>query len=364
MNVKRNMIFTMISVVLFCFLFMFLSPEKISGTELKEKGKDIKKEIDQDQKSPLQMGDIAKPLSGVWLRGNPVDLTKPDGKMINVIELWETGCSYCLEAIPVLNKMQKKYKNVRIIGVSEEPEEQVRDFLKDTNLEYSILCADKNVIESYFGVDYGVPQVLIIDKKGIISWSGHPKHRFESVLKKIIKGTYDIKNEQKILKKENELNGLFQQISDEKNILKKVEELISLDPLFFDYYIYKLEMLEKMDDPDKLMKFHNKIYDAFEDSFLDLANFAEVLLTRRFEFVNIDIAERSIKRAVELSEGKNAKVLFVNARFFFMLGLVDNGLAVLKEAMQLDSSYYEELVYTYDFYEKVKTARDKLINSK
>ncbi len=364
MTVKRNKIFTMICIFCFFSILLPLSAEEISETDLNEKSTDINKKIDKDQERSMQMGDLAKPLSGLWVKGKPVDLSKPDGRTIHVIEFWETGCSYCLEAIPVLNEVQKKFKNIRIIGVTEEPEEQVRDFLKDTNLEYSVLCADKTVISSYFGVNYGVPKIFIVNKDGIVSWSGHPKHRFESVLDKIVKGTYDIKNEQKIEQKETELSGLFQEFSSEKEILKKVEELITLDPYYFEYYTYKLELLEKLNEPVQLTKFHQLIYSNFKDSPEDLASLTELLTSRPFEFVNFDIALKSIKRAVELSERKNARALLVNARFLFNLGLVNDACTILKEAMLLDSNYYEELVYTFDFYEKVKAAGDKIKNIK
>lgn len=364
MTERRNSNFTIVYVFLFSVLFIFSSTKEISGTDLEENSTDINKKIDKDQKRPMQMGDPAKPLSGLWVKGKPLDPAKPDGKTIYIIEFWETSCSYCLEAIPILNKMQKKYKDIRIIGVTEEPEEHVREFLTNTNLEYSVLCAEKTVIGSYLGIDGGIPQIFIVNRKGIVSWSGHPQHRFEKVLGDIVKGTYDIKNEKKIEQKENEMNKLFQEFGDEKDILKKVEELISLDPHYFDYYTYKLEMLEKFNNPVRLEKFHREIYGSFKDSFADLVSLTELLIARSFEFVNFDIARRSIKRAVKLSERKNARALLVNARFFFILGLVDNALTILKEAMLLDSNYYEELVYNFEFYEKVKVAREKIKNSK
>lgn len=58
-----------------------------------------------------------------------------------ILNFWATWCAPCVEEIPVFVKLQKRFSNVRVIGVSmDEPEREakIRTFLKEHPMNYRV----------------------------------------------------------------------------------------------------------------------------------------------------------------------------------------------------------------------------------
>ena len=67
----------------------------------------------------LTIGDPAPKLGEMdWLRGDPVGEFQPGN--VYVLDFWTTWCGPCIEGMPYLSQLQKKYadRGVRIVGVS------------------------------------------------------------------------------------------------------------------------------------------------------------------------------------------------------------------------------------------------------
>lgn len=88
-----------------------------------------KKEIEL---KPLESGDTVpslKPLQ--WVKGTPVDV----GGKVTLVEVWATWCGPCLDSIPHLTELQKKYADkLNIVGFTEEKKKEVLPFVKGSFL--------------------------------------------------------------------------------------------------------------------------------------------------------------------------------------------------------------------------------------
>ena len=159
----------------------------------------------------LHLGDPAPQLKySKWIQGTPVAALTPD-KMY-VIEFWATWCGPCIQAMPHLSELSKKYTGkVKFIGcnVWEGSHEKsapayetylpkvtrfVHEQKKLGRMTYNVI-ADNNAQDmgngwlKAAGID-GIPSSFIV-QKGKIAWIGHPME-LDSILTAIQAGTYDI----------------------------------------------------------------------------------------------------------------------------------------------------------------------------
>src|SRR5215510_7930870 len=77
-----------------------------------------------------QLGDPAPALQiSDWVKGDPLDLAEAKGKQVVVVEFWATWCGPCRVSIPHLTELQKKFKDVAFVGVSNEDPDTVKKFV-------------------------------------------------------------------------------------------------------------------------------------------------------------------------------------------------------------------------------------------
>jgi thiol-disulfide isomerase/thioredoxin len=150
-----------------------------------------------------ELGDKAPPLSiKEWVKGEPVDVTKADGKSVYVIDFWATDCLPCIQGIPHITEMQHKYKsrNVTFIGVStDDPQNvaNVKPLVKKMGdkMDY-IVAIDKDgaTAKAYRDAHYvrGVPHAFVIDQQGRIVWVGHSMKDLEEVIEQVVSGKFDL----------------------------------------------------------------------------------------------------------------------------------------------------------------------------
>lgn len=147
-----------------------------------------------------EIGDPAPELQiASWVKGGPVDLSAAKGKIV-VIEFWATWCGPCLQSIPHLTELQKKYKDqgVVMIGITDEPASVAQPFVEKMgdNMGYAVAVDQRRATHrNYMGAfgAQGIPYAFVIDKAGAIAWHGHPLAGLDSVLDRIVTGKFDIK---------------------------------------------------------------------------------------------------------------------------------------------------------------------------
>ncbi|KAF9416035.1 hypothetical protein BGZ94_010310 [Podila epigama] len=108
--------------------------------------------------------------------GGPV----PDGHTrVTVLEFWATWCGPCLQSIPHLSELQRKYKDVDVTIVAstnEKDESKIREFVKSKSMEYTVVMDTKQTLHSKVfkpSGATGIPFSAIAVNNKIV-FSGHP----------------------------------------------------------------------------------------------------------------------------------------------------------------------------------------------
>jgi thiol-disulfide isomerase/thioredoxin len=103
---------------------------------------------------------------------SPLTLASLRGKVV-LLEFWATWCGPCVEGIPHLNELQRKYarKNFQLLTLVEEGHQTMDKFLKRKTVEYPI-GLESTSLEDY-GIS-GIPHAFLLSADGKILWHGHP----------------------------------------------------------------------------------------------------------------------------------------------------------------------------------------------
>jgi thiol-disulfide isomerase/thioredoxin len=185
-----------------------------------------------------ELGNPAEPLQiSTWIKGKPVDLAAGKGKQVFVIEFWATWCPPCRASIPHLTELQKKFKDVPFVGISDEDQTTVKKFVEKMGdkMDYTVAVdKDRKTSAAYmgaFGID-GIPHAFIVDKQGRVVWHGHPMTDLERSLEEIVAGKFDLAKAKKREAAQKQLEEFYQAASegkDEPKIDKLGKELEALD---------------------------------------------------------------------------------------------------------------------------------------
>jgi peroxiredoxin len=107
------------------------------------------------------------------------------GKIV-ILDFWATWCSPCLKAFPKHNKLYKKYQDsgVEFIAITDDPKEQLEDFLAKMKLDFWIARDDDQTEFTNYKI-VPRPQIYIINREGIVVYQG--KEITEEMLKEVIK---------------------------------------------------------------------------------------------------------------------------------------------------------------------------------
>lgn len=104
------------------------------------------------------------------LDGNLVRLEDSAG-LVRVVDFWATWCAPCRDEVPMYREIHEEMGDrVRIIAISDEDVDIIREFTEEYGIEYTnVVDADAEVAQEY-GV-YGLPNAFVIDPNGNVVWS-------------------------------------------------------------------------------------------------------------------------------------------------------------------------------------------------
>jgi len=230
----------------------------------------------------LHIGDVPPPIRySKWIQGSPKILSLDPNK-VYVVEFWATWCGPCVQAMPHLSGLSKKYAGrITFVGVDvwenshdaddKRPQEtylpKVVQFVQGQEklgrLTYNVV-ADNNAEDmgknwlKAAGIE-GIPSSFVI-QNGKIAWIGHPYY-LDSILTSVNAGKFDVEGtvkkingeKQKRLKMDAQLaegQGLYKGAVDAKDYDKA---LVLIDTAVARYPNYSYRFAE---DKWKILREH------------------------------------------------------------------------------------------------------------
>ena len=289
---------------------------------------------------------------------------------IYVIELWATWCGPCRTTIPHLTELQKKFKDVTIIGVAimEEDQSLVPEFVEEMGdkMNYRVAIdlvaedADPNegkIVTNWMNPaeQQGIPTAFIINGESKIAWIGHPGE-MEEPLEKIVEGKWDLVAEAKKLadakaieKKMRatfgRLQQLFKQFSDDgdpKELLTELDTATTEMPDKTDIFqLFRFQVLSlAKGSADEAVELGTKIVesDKGEDAML-LNNIAWFIVDPSRETkADPKLMKLALKVAIKadkLAEGEDPSIADTLAKAYFDNGNLENAVKTQERVIQL-----------------------------
>ncbi len=212
----------------------------------------------------VKVGEPVPDLKNVqWVKGGPVDISQGRGGNVYLIEFWATWCPPCLESIPHLTALQEKYKKdgLIVVGISIDKDiETVVNFVSKNNaMNYNVgfdkdgIAAEKYMPQESAGT---IPVSFLVDKTGIVVWSGHPLE-MEKIVDDVVRGAFDAK---KSAMRQNINKQLMQEIINRnyEGALKLTDELLELEPGNERFINLKASLLKLTGKDDSALIFIEK----------------------------------------------------------------------------------------------------------
>lgn len=325
----------------------------------------------------LKPGDKATELEILkWLKGNPITLDIAKGRNVLVVGFWATWAPPCIEAMPLLGDVQKKYaeKGVVVVAISSEEEKVVAEFIKSRSyINCSIALDDtKKTFKKYMDGDPGIPALFIIGKDGIVLWKGYPME-LDAVLEKVTAGKFDIELQKKITVMHDELRKamekdsagaminisesilekdpgddialrcmlyVFEKRSQPKEALAFLNRLQSRTPKHYPFYFMELSVMDKIGAAaEDKRKVYEKAFSVFKDDSETLVSLSSMISNEMsFGTGSVRIGLHTARRALELlpqeSEGrKKAICLSALARAYYNAGCIDKAISIQTDAV-------------------------------
>ena len=127
--------------------------------------------------------------------GTTTKLKDLQGKVV-ILDFWATYCPPCLEEIPHLKELQKKYgkENLEIIGLhvgGDDYRPKVPAFVEKLKIDYPLATPESELTRFIFGARDDIPQTAIFDRKGklvkkIIGFSSDIKKDLDAIIEKTV----------------------------------------------------------------------------------------------------------------------------------------------------------------------------------
>lgn len=273
------------------------------------------------------LGDPAPPLVVKdWIKGPPLDVHA--GTNICVVEIWATWNHDHGAIIAKLNEIQKTFKDkgVRVVGISEEPADRLKDYVarQQPPIDYAIAADDKRKTSLSYLLAYGqreIPHAFVVGQGGKVLWHGHPLFGLDQVVADIAAGRYNL------------------------------ELAIKLDASREE--VEKYRVLARRDDP-RAGQVGRKLLAARTNSVVQLCEFALLVATDgRCQHRDFALAAEALNQAERLAPANTLRLNMTRAVLLFESGQTEGGIALAKQTLasttnSLDRAFAEPYLRTME----------------
>lgn len=213
---------------------------------------------------------------------------------VYVVEFWATWCGPCVQSMPHLAGLQKRYakQGVQVVSVSDEDLDTVETFLdreirgggagkdspspktyRELTSAYCLTTdPDQSTYHDYMeaAAKGGIPTAFIVGKDSKIEWIGHPME-MDGPLEAVVNDTWDRPAYIEQLKRQEEVDKLLAladlkvRQDDFDGALAMLENVIKLQPDDLDPKLQKLLLLIRIERFDAANNFLKQLFESAQD---------------------------------------------------------------------------------------------------
>ena len=322
-------------------------------------------------------GDAAPALQyDEWIKGDKLDAIEKGH--VHVVEFWATWCGPCIAVMPHLSEIQRKYPDVRIVSMAASERgadeaskiEKVRAFVenKGDTMGYRVAYVGDRAKMSRPWMEAagqnGIPCSFIVDREGTIAWIGHPAS-MDAPLAAVVAGTWSVEEAAKQAQAERAARELQRGISmamrdarqsgDYTNVVKALRAALEAAPTDG----LRMQLFQTLAGPMKAgaeaWAVGEEIFAAAKDNAMALNQLAWFIVDPAQDLAerNLPLAEKAIRRAVELTGGDDGAILDTHVRVHFRMDNVAKAIEIQKTAIEKapEGAMREEMKATLKEYE-------------
>jgi peroxiredoxin len=144
----------------------------------------------QELGGTMRLGKLAPDFHTTDLDGNPLSLSKLEGKII-VMNFWATWNDQCLEKISEIKQLYRKLKgpDVQFIGISRDDEiDDLKGVVLQKNIEWPQIFEGmryKGMMSKLYDVNK-IPIIFVLDQQGRVQYIGNSKEKITQVVTTLI----------------------------------------------------------------------------------------------------------------------------------------------------------------------------------
>jgi peroxiredoxin len=144
----------------------------------------------QELGDTMRLGKLAPDFHTTDLDGNPLSLSKLEGKII-VMNFWATWNDQCLEKISEIKQLYRKLKgpDVQFIGISRDDEiDDLKGVVLQKNIEWPQIFEGmryKGMMSKLYDVNK-IPIIFVLDQQGRVQYIGNSKEKITQVVTTLI----------------------------------------------------------------------------------------------------------------------------------------------------------------------------------